>query len=74
NLKETLIKAYADGKADKAEQSAIAVAEAKANLARLQAEAHADSIVTAEEQARINEAKAKLEEAKAHAQTLVNAV
>ncbi|MDY3470790.1 hypothetical protein PG627_07550 [Riemerella anatipestifer] len=71
NLKETLIKAYADGKADKAEQSAIAVAEAKANLARLQAEAHADNIVTAEEQARINEAKAKLEEAKAHAQALV---
>ncbi|WP_261390758.1 phage tail protein [Riemerella anatipestifer] len=53
------------------EAEIITIAEAKSNLARIQAEAHADNIVTAEEQARINEAKAKLEEAKAHAQALV---
>ncbi|MFL1601826.1 hypothetical protein PGL34_06095 [Riemerella anatipestifer] len=56
-----------------ATQASNAYAKAQANLVREQAEAYADGIVTAEEQARINEAKAKLEEAKAHTQALVNA-
>ncbi|MDR7846604.1 phage tail spike protein [Riemerella anatipestifer] len=55
-----------------ATQASNAYAKAQANLVREQAEAYADGIVTAEEQARINEAKAKLEEAKAHTQALVN--
>jgi hypothetical protein len=45
-----------------------AVAQAKADLAQTQAQAYADGQVTAEEQARINEAAAKLAEAKTYAE------
>ncbi len=68
--KEILLKAYADGKISQVEQSAINIAQAKANLAEQRAKAHADNIVTAEEQRAITDAKAKLNEAKAHAQAL----
>ena len=50
------------------------LAIAKANLAETTAKAHADGIVTAEEQARIAEASAKLAEAKTYADTQVNSI
>lgn len=53
------------------EQAYTAVAEAKATLAETQAKAHADGIVSAEEQSRINDAQAKLNEAKTYADGLV---
>ncbi len=55
-----------------AELAAIAEAQAKADLARMQASAYADGIVTAEEQRAINDAKAKLAEAKLDAQAKAN--
>lgn len=53
------------------EQAYTAVAEAKATLAETRAKAHADGIVTAEEQARIDDAQAKLNEAKTYTDGLV---
>lgn len=53
-----------------AEQAAQAVANAAAAVAQANAEAYADGIVSAEEQARINDATAKLTEAKTHANTV----
>ena len=48
------------------EDTAKAYAEAKANLAQVNAESYADGIVTTEEQARINDATAKLALAKTY--------
>jgi phage minor structural protein len=68
----------AQNKADTAESQAKshadAVALAKANLAETEAKAYADGIVSMEEQARINEAAAKLAEAKTYAETQVDAI
>ena len=62
-------KAYAETKATEARTASEAYALAQANLAQTNAEAYADGIVTAEEQARINDATAKLAEAKTYAET-----
>ncbi|MGJ9460280.1 phage tail spike protein [Oceanobacillus sp. CF4.6] len=56
-------------KADAAQLAAEEYALAEANLAQTKAEAHADGIVTTEEQARIDADTAKLAEAKQHAET-----
>jgi tellurite resistance protein len=58
-----------DTRAIEAEDSAKAYAQAQANLAQTTAQAHADGIVTLEEQARILDAQNKLAEAKAYADT-----
>ena len=60
---------YAAHKAAEAQAAAEAVAQAAAELAETQAKAYADGIVTAEEQARIDDANAKLAEAKSYAET-----
>ncbi len=60
-------KAAALQKAMEAETAAKSYAEAQAAVARIAAESHADGIVTAEEQARINQANQVLADAKAHA-------
>lgn len=60
-------KLYADGKAAEAQAAAEAVAVAEASLAQSQASAYADGIVSAEEQARIDEDQAVLNAAKADA-------
>lgn len=61
----------AQAKADSAETNAKThadtVAKAEADLAEVQAKAYADGIVSTEEQARIADAQAKLDEAKSHA-------
>lgn len=59
---------YAETKANEARLSAEAVAAAEASLAETNANAYADGIVTDEEQARINDAAAKLTEAKQYAE------
>lgn len=59
----------AQNKASAAQQAAEEYALAKAELAETQAKAHADGIVDAEEQARIDADIAKLAEAKEHAET-----
>jgi hypothetical protein len=61
--------AYAEHKAAEAQTAAEAVARAEAELAETQAKAYADGIVDAEEQARIDDANAKLAEAKSYAET-----
>lgn len=58
---------------NEARQAAEAVARAEATLAQTSAEAYADGIVSAEEQARIDEAAANLAAAKAHAETKATA-
>ncbi|MGG4438299.1 hypothetical protein AAXE64_27490 [Priestia megaterium] len=65
--------ADAKNKADAAQAAAIAEAQAKAALAETNAKAHADGIVTAEEQARIKEAQDNLAAAKADAATKASA-
>ncbi|MEC1778393.1 phage tail protein [Schinkia azotoformans] len=55
-----------------AQSAAEAVAKAEAELAQTNAEAYADGIVSAEEQARINDAQAKLTEAKTYASTVAS--
>lgn len=60
---------YADYKAQEAQTAAEAVARAEADLAETQAKAYADGAVSAEEQARIDDANAKLAEAKSYAET-----
>lgn len=60
---------HANLKASEAQAAAEAVARAEATLAQTNAEAYADGIVSAEEQARIDEAAANLAAAKAHAET-----
>ncbi|NIK10929.1 phage tail spike protein [Alkalibacillus almallahensis] len=62
-------KADAKQKANEAQTAAEEYALAKANLAETEAEAYADGIVSDEEQARINQAEANLQEAKQHAET-----
>lgn len=59
---------YAETKANEARLAAEAVAAAEASLAETNANAYADGIVTDEEQARINDAAAKLTEAKQYAE------
>ena len=73
--KVTLIAAKADAKkkADDAAAAAAVYTRAQAEAARITAEAHADGIVTAEEQARIDDVNAKLALAKTDAQTKANA-
>jgi phage minor structural protein len=56
-----------------AEAAAAAVAQAEAAAAEARAKAYADGIVTAEEEARINDANAKLQEAKNFAIAQANA-
>lgn len=65
---ETQAKAYADTKAQEAQSASESYALAQAELAEIEAKAYADGIVTAEEQARINDAIAKLNEAKSYAE------
>lgn len=62
-------KTYAETKAQEAQQAAEAYAKTKAEAERVIAEAHADGIVSAEEQARINDVNSKLQTAKNHADT-----
>ncbi|WP_134705083.1 phage tail spike protein [Ammoniphilus sp. YIM 78166] len=57
----------ANTKAAEAQAAAQAYADAQAQAARIAAEAHADGLITAEEQARIDQANAMLQEAKQHA-------
>jgi hypothetical protein len=64
-----LAQQYADTKKAEAIAAAEAVAEAEALAAQTAAEAHADGIVTAEEQARIADVNAKLATAKTYAET-----
>ena len=59
---------YAEQKAAEAQAAAEAVARAEAELAEAEAKAYADGVVSAEEQARIDQAAANLAEAKAHAE------
>lgn len=66
--KFTEAKTYAETKSSEAYVASEAYALAKSDLARIKAEAYADGIVTAEEQARIDQAVANLAEAKAHAE------
>src|SRR5699024_6662579 len=66
-------KKYADKVSKEAKDAAEAYAKTKAEAERLIAEAHADGKVTAEEQARINDVKAKLDLAKTHADTQAKA-
>ncbi len=66
-------KADATQKANAAEQAAKTYALAAAEAKRVLAEAYADDIVTAEEQARIDDVNAKLDQAKADATTKANA-
>lgn len=66
-------KTFAQLRADDARAAAEAVAEARAELAQTQAEAYADGIVSDEEQARIDQAKANLQEAKEDAEQKANA-
>jgi len=61
-------KTYAETKANEARLAAEAVAVAEASLAETNAQSYADGVVTAEEQARIQDAEAKLAAAKAHAE------
>jgi|GEM_PF-5740539 len=65
--------AITTAKANAAQSAAEAVAVAQAQLARTQAEAYADGVVTAEEQARISQASANLNAAKADATSKANA-
>lgn len=65
---ENSAKAFAETKAQEAQDAAEVVAEAKAALAQATAEAYADGIVSAEEQARIQQAIDNLNEAKSHAE------
>lgn len=65
--------AIATNKANTAQSAAEAVAIAQSQLAQIQAEAYADGIVTAEEQARIYQANANLNAAKADATSKANA-
>jgi len=58
----------AQGKADTARTAAEAVAVAQAALAQTNAEAHADGVVSAEEQARIDQATTNLATAKTYAE------
>ena len=66
---KTAAEAYAQQKAAEAQAAAEAVARAEAALAQTNAEAHADGKVSAEEQARIDQAAANLAAAKTHAET-----
>lgn len=61
-------KTYAESKANEARLAAESVANAQAALAQTNANTYADGIVTEEEQARINDAAAKLAEAKEYAE------
>ncbi|WP_100523431.1 phage tail protein [Mycobacteroides abscessus] len=61
--------AKADAAASAAQTAAEAYAAAQADAARINAEAYADGIVTAEEQARIDQADANLATAKTYAET-----
>lgn len=63
----------AQAKADAAQAAAEAVALAKSQLAQSEAEAYADGIVTAEEQARMNQARETLEAAQRDATEKSNA-
>jgi phage minor structural protein len=58
----------AQAKANAAESAAKAHAEAKASAAQTAAEVYADGVVTAEEEARLQQATANLNAAKAHAE------
>ncbi|MFB5066340.1 MAG: hypothetical protein ACE3NC_04010, partial [Candidatus Wallacebacter cryptica] len=62
------VEAYAEHKAAEAQAAAEAVARAEAELAQVNAEAYADGKVSAEEQARIDQAAANLAVAKSHAE------
>jgi phage minor structural protein len=64
---ETNAKSYADTKKQEAIDAANAYATQKAEYERTLAEAYADGIVDAEEQARINDVQAKLNESKLYA-------
>ena len=61
-------KDYADSSSRAAQEAAQDFATAEAEAARIAAEAHADGIVTAEEQARIKQAASNLEAARTYAQ------
>lgn len=63
------VETYAETKASEAQSASEAYALAQANLAQTTAQAYADGIVDAEEQARIDDATAKLNEAKTYADT-----
>ncbi len=63
------VEAYAEHKAAEAQAAAEAVARAEALAAQVNAEAYADGVVTAEEQARIDQAETNLIAAKSHAET-----
>ena len=60
--------AYSDQQAREARQAAEAFAAAEAEAKRIEAQVYADGIVTAEEERAIADARAKLAEAKDHAQ------
>lgn len=60
---------YVDNAESNAKNYADAVAQAKSSLVEIAAKAYADNIVTAEELARIQDAQAKLNEAKAYAES-----
>ncbi|WP_019377662.1 phage tail spike protein [Virgibacillus halodenitrificans] len=62
-------KTFAQIRANEAQSAAEQYAITKAEAERVKAESYADGIVTAEEQARINDVNAKLMEAKQHADT-----
>ena len=59
---------YANTKATEAQNAATEYALAQANLVRTETEAYTDGLVSAEEQARIDEAAAKLAQAKEYAE------
>ena len=62
------VEEYTNTKASEAQNAATEYALAQANLARIEAEAHADGLVNEEEQARINDATEKLNQAKTYAE------
>jgi phage minor structural protein len=66
---EEQAKAHAETKAADAQEAAESYALAQAKAERTQAEAYADGVVSDEEQARIDDANAKLAEAKDHAES-----
>lgn len=70
---ETAISSIVSASSTAAQQAAELVAKAEADLAEVQAKAYADGKVTAEEQARIEQAAQVLANAKADATTKMNA-
>jgi hypothetical protein len=68
-VQEYNARSYAEQKASEAQSASEAYALAQANLAQTTAQVYADGIVDAEEQARIDDATAKFNEAKTYADT-----